>query len=114
MESRPLKRKEQKLADNMEDEIDSVSKLLEIYVTSIRENDAYNSKYMSHYYNLLLLLAGRHVEFCRKMLDHNNWRWSLRAFVLGSTGRDCGSLSQIIFQGTLRYVEEDDVFRDPK
>jgi len=98
--------------DHPEDEIDSTSKLLEIYVTSMKDNESYNAKYMHHYYELLMLLANRHNDFKRKMLDHNNWRWSLKAFVLGSSGQSFGLLTETIFEGTIKYVQEDENFRN--
>jgi len=93
------------------DSINHVSKLLEVFVTSVRGNEIYNAKYMSHYYNLLRLLADRNKNFKRRLLEHNNWRWSLRAFVLGHTGCDSGPLYDVIFGGILRHVEDDSAFR---
>lgn len=99
-------------ARNDNTRVDRVSKLLEIYVTSVRENDAYNARYMSHYYGLLVLLASRHTDFRRRMLDHNNWRWSLRAFVLSGRERDRGAVDSVILGATVRYVDEDEAFRE--
>lgn len=98
-------------AENEDDGIDHVSKLLEVYVTSMRCNESYNFDYMAHYYSLLVLLADRYEEFQRKLLDHNNWTWSLRAFVLGGTGRASGPLYDVLFPAVLRYIEDDFDFR---
>jgi len=106
-----IKQKDKLLLPRPSDDVDHVSKLLEIYVTSIKENEIYNAKYMTHYYSLLLRLADRHETFKRGLLDHNNWRWSLRAFVLGTTGLDEGPLHDIILGGTMRYIQEDEPFR---
>lgn len=88
-----------------------MSKLLEVYVTSAAGNESYNARYMSHYYSLLLLLAERHRHFKKRLLEHNNWRWSLRAFVLGHTGSDAGPLCEVIVAGVTRHIEEDVSFR---
>ena len=96
----------EEIEDYRENKVDSVSKLLEIYVTSLRENMSYNVKYMSHYYSLLLLIAEEHDSFRRRILSHNNWRWALKAFVIAKNEQDYNALTRIIFEGTMKFIRD--------
>ena len=101
-------RKQQLLNENARD--DSITKMLEIYVKSSRSNCVYNNQYMTHYYSLLLSLAEINDKFCQRMLDHDNWGWSFKSFVLGSSNQDSSALYQTILNGTLHHVKNDKKF----
>ena len=95
-----------------EDDSNHVSKLLELYVTANnRSNKWYNDTYMSRYYIILVLLAERHDIFRRKLLDHENWRWALRVFVLGETGSDSGPIFQVLLEKSKKFAFVDEKFR---
>ena len=73
---------------------------------SSRSNCVYNNQYMTHYYSLLLSLAEINDKFCQRMLDHDNWGWSFKSFVLGSSNQDSSALYQTILNGTLHHVKK--------
>jgi len=94
-----------------DEKTDHVMKLLEVYVTSSKQNEEFNNKYMAHYYELLVLLGKRYEAFRHRLLAHENWRWSLRAFVLGASGLDFGPVRDAIFNGSIYFAERDENFR---
>ena len=88
---------------------DSVTKLLEVYITT-NNNYAYNNTYMVHFYGLLAKLANNDTTFYDGVLNHENWKWALRSFVLNKTSAQ-GRLYNVILTNTVKYVEDNFKFR---
>lgn len=88
---------------------DPVTKLLEVYITT-NNNYAYNHTYMVHYYGLLARLANNNSTFYDGVLNHENWKWALRSFVLNKTSAQ-GRLYNVILTNTVKYVEDNFKFR---
>ena len=89
---------------------DPVSKMLEVFVTS-NDNAAFNNTYTVHFYKLLMALADHSSVFLKTLLKHDNWAWSLTAFVLNQNPADRGYLYQTILDGTKHYVKSHEAFR---
>jgi hypothetical protein len=89
---------------------DPITKMMEVFITS-NNNFDYNNTYMAHFYSLLALLADNNEQFYKAVLNHENWRWALRAFVLNQNVAKSGRLYDVILRNTLKYVEDDEKFR---
>jgi len=87
---------------------------VEIYVMNTEECASYNNTYITHYYNLLIECAKYDIDFRRQVLDHNNWKWGLKSFVLStSTGLPkVPGCYDVLLNGTLEFVCVDRNFRE--
>ena len=89
---------------------DPIIKMMEIYVTS-KSNHDYNETYMMHFYSLLAILAEKNVRILKTMLDHDNWKWALRSFVLNQNIAKPGHLYDVLLRNTIKYVSHNEKFR---
>ncbi len=89
---------------------DPISKLMDVFVTS-NNNYAYNEYYMKHYYRLLAFLANKNEHFYKVVLNHDNWKWALKAFVFDKRVAKPGLLYDILLGNTLTFVKENGKFK---
>jgi len=86
------------------------AKMLEVFVTS-SDNFAFNNTYTVHYYRLLMALGDQSSLFLDAMLKHDNWTWSLGAFVLNQCPATRGALFETLLNGTQTYIAKNSGFR---
>lgn len=86
------------------------AKMLEVFVTS-SDNFAFNNTYTVHYYRLLMALGDQSSLFLDAMLNHDNWTWSLGAFVLNQCPSTRGALFETLLYGTQTYIAKNSGFR---
>jgi len=84
--------------------------LLEVFVTS-SDNYAYNNTYTVHYYRLLMALGDHSSDFLESILNHDNWIWSVTAFVLNQAPTNRGTLYETLLSRTRMYISENSGFR---
>jgi len=89
--------------ENKNDTFDHMSKLLELFVTSSKTEE-YNEKYIAHYYALMISLSKLHLTFCRRMLNHGNWMWSLRVFIFNAAVNEKGELYRTLSDGAMYFA----------
>ena len=89
---------------------DPFNKILEVFVTS-NENAVFNNLYIVHFYKMLIDFGDHSSKFLNFLLRHDNWTWSLSAFVLNQdpAGRRC--LYQTLLDSTKKYIQSDERFR---
>jgi len=84
--------------------------LLEVFVTS-SDNHVFNNMYTVHYYRLLMALGDHSSPFLHSILDHDNWIWSVAAFVLNQTSTNRGVLYDTLLNRTQMYIAKNSGFR---
>jgi len=87
-----------------------ITKLLEVFVTS-SDNTIFNNTYMVHFYRILMALADHNSIFLMALLRHDNWTWSLSAFVLNQSVAGKNRLYRTLLDGTIKYLEFHKLFR---
>lgn len=89
---------------------DHIVKLLEIFVTS-SDNSVYNDLYMTDYYDLVAFMAKKNDTIYEEVINHDNWQWALRSFLLNKNITRRGFLYETLLHHTTEFVYKDSRFR---
>lgn len=89
---------------------DTFTQMIEVYVTTSTSVE-YNNSYTMNFYKFLIGLGKYSHSFLKIILKHDNWLWSIGAFVLNQDLSSQTPLYEILLKGTKGFIQLHSDFR---